>query len=421
MSQPVLKRARMSAVHAGVHVSQIGPESDRAIATDEAAEEKKAMIHKAQSVALGIEEELFRLFGGVNKKYKEKGRSLLFNLKDKNNPVLRERVLSGDVTPKCLCAMTTEELASKELSEWRMAKAEELANMVVLPDGEVDVRRLVRKTHKGEFQIEVEEENDVVEAVPGGESISYVPSKHVAVQTSSDDKTSVHNEVNESDNSVEDGVARTCNSNMSPSEKSDLMQESMTDDLKVAENLPQIMTMDEFMQLLHSEPHSEYQSTGALQDDPHIDKADKAFKSEKFPTVKHKATASDFQFHSNLPSLQDNCESKLESPMNKSVSVLDPVEEPKGDVLVKSTPEKVVAEKPDTANGSIPESTMHCKITPDAALKHGSIWEGSIQLGLSTLTNIVAIFRRFVSSPAYSNCMPSTTFSERSTINYYFL
>jgi hypothetical protein len=399
MPQPILKKARTSEVHAGVHVSQIGPVSERAITTDEAAEEKKARTHKAQSVALGIEEELFRLLGGVNKKYKEKGRSLLFNLKDKNNPVLRERVLSGEVTPKCLCAMTTEELASKELSEWRMAKAEELANMVVLPDREVNARSLVRKTHKGEFQIEVEEETDVVEAGLGGESISYVPSKHVAVQTSSDDKTGVHNEVNESDYSVEDGVARTCNSNMPPSEKSDLMQEPLTDDLKVTENLPQIMTMDEFMQLLHSEPHCEYQSTGALQDDSRSDKADKSLKSESFPTAKYKADASDLQFHSNLPSPQDNCEFKLESPMKKSVSVLDPVEEPKGDVLVKSPPEKMVAEKPDTANGSIPESTMYCKITPDAALTHGSIWEGSIQLGLSTLTNIVAIFKRFVSSP----------------------
>ncbi|KAM0923124.1 hypothetical protein ACQ4PT_005694 [Festuca glaucescens] len=398
MSQPNPKRAKMSDVQAGVNASEIGPESKRAITTGETIEEKKVRIHKAQSLAFKIEEELFKLFGGVNKKYKEKGRSLLFNLKDKNNPVLREQVLSGDITPKCLCAMTIEELASKELSEWRMAKAEEFANMVVLPDREVDVRHLVRKMHKGEFQIEVEE-TDVAEVGLGGESPSDVSSKHVAVQTKSDDKTSVHNEVNEADNSVQDGVAGTCNSNTSnnlnypPNEKSDLMQELMIDDLKVTENLPQIMALDEFMQDLHSEPCSECQPTGALQDDPRIDKADKALKSENFPTAKDKAAASDLLFHSNLPSPQANYESKLESPMKKFVSILDPVEELKGDVLVKSPPEKVVAEKSDTVNGSIPESTMHCKITPDAALTHGSIWEGSIQLSSSTLTNMVAIFK----------------------------
>jgi hypothetical protein len=398
MSQPNPKRAKRSDVQAGVYASEIGPESKRAITTGETTEEKKVRIHKAQSLAFQIEEELFKLFGGVNKKYKEKGRSLLFNLKDKNNPVLKEQVLSGGIAPKYLCAMTIEELASKELSEWRMVKAEEFANMVVLPHREVDVRCLVRKTHKGEFQIEVEE-TDVTEVGLGGESPSYVPSKHVAVQTKSDDKTSVDNEVNGSDNSVQDGVAGTCNNNTSnnldypPNGKSDLMQELMIDALKVTENLPQIMTLDEFMQ----DPH--YQPTGALQDDSRIDKADKALKSDFFPTAKDKAAASDFLFHSNLPSPQANCESKLESAMNKSVSILVPVEEPKGDVLVKSPPEKAVAEKPDTVNGSVPESTMHCKITPDAALTHDSIWEGSIQLSSSTLTNMVAIFKRFVSSP----------------------
>ncbi|EFJ11571.1 hypothetical protein SELMODRAFT_9085, partial [Selaginella moellendorffii] len=58
-------------------------------------------------------------------KYKEKARSLVFNLKDKNNPDLRARVFVGEVSPEQLCSMTIEQLASKELSQWRMAKAEE--------------------------------------------------------------------------------------------------------------------------------------------------------------------------------------------------------------------------------------------------------------------------------------------------------
>ncbi|XBI11203.1 hypothetical protein VPH35_138305 [Triticum aestivum] len=345
-----------------------------------------------------MSDELFKLFEGVNKKYKEKGRSLLFNLKDKNNPGLRKRVLSGEITPKCLCAMTIEELASKELSEWRMAKAEELAKMVVLPGREVDVRRLVRKTHKGEFQVEVEE-TDVfpVEVGLGGDSLSYVPSEPVAVKTKSDDKASVPWVTKESDNSVQD-VVGTWNSNTSSNleypanEKNDLMLEPMVDDLKVMENLPLIISLDEFMQVLDSGPHSKDQSIGALQDDPNTNKADKA-KSANVPITIDKAAVSEFQFHSDVPSQRGYCESKLESPINKSVPVLDPVEEPKGGVLVKSPPEVVDAEKSDTVNVSIPESTMQCKITPDAVLTHDIIWEGTIELSLSSLTNIVAIFK----------------------------
>jgi hypothetical protein len=54
---------------------------------------------------------------------------------------------------------------------------------------------------------------------------------------------------------------------------------------------------------------------------------------------------------------------------------MDPVLEPKGDVIVKFPAEKVDAEKPDTINGSIPESTLQCKITLNAALTYYSIWE----------------------------------------------
>ncbi|XP_037463702.1 uncharacterized protein LOC119335709 [Triticum dicoccoides] len=398
MSQPNPKRARMSDVQTGVNLSQIVLESKRGTTMDEVIEEKKVRIHKAQRLAFIIEEEMFKLFEGVNKKYKEKGRSLLFNLTDKNNPGLRERVLSGEITPKCLCAMTIEELASKELSEWRMAKAEELAKMVVLPDREVDVRRLVRKTHKGEFQVEVEE-TDVfpVEVGLGGDSLSYVPSEPVAVQTKSDDKASVPWVTKESDNSVQD-VVGTWNSNTSSNleypanEKNDLMLEPMVDDLKVMENLPLIISLDEFMQVLDSEPHSKDQSIGVLQDDPNTNKADKA-KSANFPITMDKAAVSEFQFHSDVPSQRGYCESKSESPINKPVPVLDPVEEPKGDVLVKSPPEEVDAEKSDTVNVSIPESTMQCNITPDAVLTHDIIWEGTIELSLSSLTNIVAIFK----------------------------
>lgn len=41
--------------------------------------------------------------------------------------------MSGEIPSKQLCSMTAEELSSKELSQWQRAKAEELAQMAVLP------------------------------------------------------------------------------------------------------------------------------------------------------------------------------------------------------------------------------------------------------------------------------------------------
>lgn len=209
-------------------------------------------------LASRIEAELFKLFGGVNKKYKEKGRSLLFNLKDRNNPELRERVMSGEIPPEQLCSMTAEELASKELSQWRIAKAEELAQMVVLPDSDVDIRRLVKKTHKGEFQVEVEHEDNVpVEEVSGGNtSVARNQTVKKDVEASSPSKPNVikddmSTDGEKSDLQKDNPFSITISSN----DSSDPMQGLMTDDaLKDPDFLPPIVSLDEFMESLHSEP-----------------------------------------------------------------------------------------------------------------------------------------------------------------------
>lgn len=72
------------------------------------------------------------LLGGENTEYKNKFRTLYFNLKDARNPELRCRVLSGDLTPEHLVSMTPRELASQELSQWRQRKKEELLQATVL-------------------------------------------------------------------------------------------------------------------------------------------------------------------------------------------------------------------------------------------------------------------------------------------------
>ena len=52
----------------------------------------------AGAAAAEAESAMHRQNGGVNARYKAKYRSLIFNLKDANNPDLRRRVLSGEIT-----------------------------------------------------------------------------------------------------------------------------------------------------------------------------------------------------------------------------------------------------------------------------------------------------------------------------------
>ncbi|KAL0897609.1 hypothetical protein Bca101_081570 [Brassica carinata] len=194
-------------------------------------------------LAFKIETELFKLFGGVNKKYKEKGRSLLFNLKDKSNPKLREKVMYGEIEAERLCSMSAEELASKELAEWRQAKAEEMAQMVVLQDTEVDIRSLVRKTHKGEFQVEVEPmDSGSVEISVGSSSLNWSWPKNIKKKTPSITKTlGVKNELNNS------------------SEDTALINGVTVDDVMQAAtgSLPPIVSLDDFMSSIDSESPSE--------------------------------------------------------------------------------------------------------------------------------------------------------------------
>lgn len=84
-----------------------------------------ASLDDAKLTALveSIESELFRLYNReVSAKYKAKYRSLVFNIKDEKNGGLFRKVLGGRISPRALVAMTAEEMASKELQQWRQAE-----------------------------------------------------------------------------------------------------------------------------------------------------------------------------------------------------------------------------------------------------------------------------------------------------------
>ncbi|KAL1921820.1 uncharacterized protein VTP21DRAFT_10462 [Calcarisporiella thermophila] len=61
-----------------------------------------------------IEKFTFGEFKSVDAKYKAKIRSLFLNLKAKNNPGLREGVVSGEISVERFCSMSVQEMASEE-------------------------------------------------------------------------------------------------------------------------------------------------------------------------------------------------------------------------------------------------------------------------------------------------------------------
>ncbi|KTW26652.1 hypothetical protein T552_02661 [Pneumocystis carinii B80] len=111
--------------------------------------------------ALMIEYSMFKDFSIEEKgkyiltpKYKERFRTLHFNLKDDKNPQLRARVLSGQITPNDLVHMTSEEMANSEIQLLAESVRAQSTKNSVLKQSEAP---RIRKTHKGEEIIENQE------------------------------------------------------------------------------------------------------------------------------------------------------------------------------------------------------------------------------------------------------------------------
>lgn len=74
---------------------------------------------EVEKCAHDIEEKLFNLYQDISPKYKNKYRSLIFNLKDTKNQGLFRKVILKNITAKELVRMSTEKLASDDLAAWR--------------------------------------------------------------------------------------------------------------------------------------------------------------------------------------------------------------------------------------------------------------------------------------------------------------
>ncbi|XP_010519929.1 PREDICTED: uncharacterized protein LOC104799220 [Tarenaya hassleriana] len=335
-------------------------------------------------LATKIEMELFKLFGGVNKKYKEKGRSLLFNLKDKNNPDLRERVMSGGIPPDRLCSMTAEELASKELSQWRQAKAEEMAQMVVLRDTDIDVRRLVRKTHKGEFQVEFDSvDSGTVDVSASVSSRSRPRPKAKAKESSHPTKSSLKKDGSK-DNVAKGNKETSCNITIPPNDGTDPMQGlSMDDEMKDVGFLPPIVSLDEFMESLNCEPPFESPQKDAGEETPEHEKNDTEPSERDSPKSKPEmpSIVSSPKSKSEMPSIVSSPKSKPEmsdvvSPKSKH-ETSNNVVSPKADAIVLSNDVVTKSENRDVV----------------AAMKGEKIWDGILQLNTSSVVSVTGIFK----------------------------
>ncbi|PIA35072.1 hypothetical protein AQUCO_03600022v1 [Aquilegia coerulea] len=335
-----------------------------------------------QDLATRIEAELFKLYSGVNKKYKEKGRSLLFNLKDRSNPELRERVMSGEITPERLCSMTAEDLASKKLSECRIEIAEKMEKMVVLPDSGVDVRRLVKKNHKGEFQVEYEQDDGVsVEIASGASSLPQFQPKSSEREADGASKPieTINLEAGTDEKTYSEDHNLKSSLTTLPDDGTDLMQGLMVDELKDAEFLPPIVSLDEFMESLDSEPPFANLPIDSVKANLESDEKDS-------PHVGAKLESSDIGSVDTADTGLDKVEkSELKDTNMDSNLKSNNIKEDAGSTKSVSTPKQDL-----TSNHSCKEVEKSLTVSTP---KREHIWEGLLQLNVSSMVTVIGNFK----------------------------
>merc|ERR1712179_237120 len=103
---------------------------------------------------------LYRLYNKeVGAKYKNKYRSMVFNIKDEKNSGLFRKIATSKIGPKELVAINPEDMANKELQQWRQKELK--SDIEKIKSHELDMIKLgskfVMKSHKGEVVIENED------------------------------------------------------------------------------------------------------------------------------------------------------------------------------------------------------------------------------------------------------------------------
>ena len=118
----------------------------------------------AHRLGLSIEDAIYHALcgnaGEPTEQYKLQLRTILFNVK--KNPSLRDRLLSGNLSPDSLARMKAEDMASEELQQKdaEIKREAERQHIIVEEEGP-----RIRRTHKGEELIEDETHSAAMESV----------------------------------------------------------------------------------------------------------------------------------------------------------------------------------------------------------------------------------------------------------------
>ncbi|KAM3930383.1 PHD finger protein 3 [Leptodactylus fuscus] len=172
---------------------------------------------RATKVSAKIEKELFSFYRDTDAKYKNKYRSLMFNLKDPKNNVLYKRVLKGDITPEHLIKMTPEELASRELAAWRQRENRHTIEMIEKEQREVERRPITKITHKGEIEIESDAPMKEPEAIDTEESVAKPLEKEEEPEKEKEDPVdSISDTTAQHKNHLFDLNCKICTGRMAP-------------------------------------------------------------------------------------------------------------------------------------------------------------------------------------------------------------
>ena len=113
-----------------------------------------------------IEDALYKYYNkDVGSKYKSKYRSLVFNIKDPKNNGLFRKIIRKEYSANRIVSMTAEEMASKELKEWRQAELKHDIEKIKSHEMEMAQigTKLVMKTHKGDMVMEDGKESSMAE------------------------------------------------------------------------------------------------------------------------------------------------------------------------------------------------------------------------------------------------------------------
>nr|CAI5865175.1 unnamed protein product [Callosobruchus analis] len=147
-------------------------------------ESLKLTEDEVKNISKEIESQLFKCFGDTGQKYRNKYRSLIFNIKDAKNQTLWRKICEKSINPYELVRLSPDDLASQELAMWRERETKHQLDMIKKSELELlnCNRQYVLKTHKGEQVVEDDrvdkvDNTEVIKSLTEGSTLEAVEAK----------------------------------------------------------------------------------------------------------------------------------------------------------------------------------------------------------------------------------------------------